>query len=99
VRVGGRGRGACRAATHTRVPCRVWVRSRSGSLTYDEFIRLLAELSALTAQFRRWVTVDGEEGGRGHGHARAVRRYDTTGGGHATLAFAQFLDIVFSTKS
>lgn len=50
----------------------------SGQLSYDEFIRLLAELSALTAQFRR---------------------FDTRGDGTATMRYADFLSIVFSTKA
>jgi len=51
---------------------------RSGQLTYDEFIRLLAELSALTAQFRR---------------------FDTRSDGTATIRYADFLSLVFSTKA
>lgn len=50
----------------------------SGTIGFDEFVQVLAEVNALTAGFRR---------------------YDVGGAGRATLDYAQFMHMVFATRS
>lgn len=50
----------------------------SGTIGFDEFVQVLAEVNALTAGFRR---------------------YDVGGAGRATLEYAQFMHMVFATRS
>ena len=73
-----------------------------GFISFDEYVGLLAEVTALTNQFRRC------------GQARLIcqlyvlsshllcswlRSFDTAGRGSATLEYASFLQIVYSTRS